>query len=110
MNSYGNVILGVAEAFLDQRLLSPPNRSDFLRLEDMGRKALQLYDKPDAGMWEFRTRARIHTTSSLMCWAAADRLARIAQYIGETERASDWSAGAERIKKVILERAWSQKA
>jgi len=24
-DSYGNVILGVAEAFLDQRLLSPPN-------------------------------------------------------------------------------------
>jgi len=108
-DSYGNVILGVAEAFLDQRLLSPPNRADFLRLEDMGRKALQLYDKPDAGMWEFRTRACIHTTSSLMCWAAADRLARIAEYIGETERASDWSTGAERIKKVILERAWSQK-
>jgi GH15 family glucan-1,4-alpha-glucosidase len=108
-DSYGSVILGVAQAFLDQRLLSPPNRSDFLRLEDMGRKALQLYDKPDAGMWEFRTRARIHTTSSLMCWAAADRLARIAEYIGETERASDWSTGAERIKKVILERAWSQK-
>jgi GH15 family glucan-1,4-alpha-glucosidase len=107
-DSYGNVILGVAEAFLDQRLLSPPNRADFLRLEDLGRKALQLYDKPDAGMWEFRTRARIHTTSSLMCWAAADRLARIAEYIGETERASDWSEGAERIKKVILERAWSQ--
>ncbi len=108
-DSYGNVILGVAQAFLDQRLLSPPNRMDFLLLEDMGRKALQLYDKPDAGMWEFRTRASIHTTSSLMCWAAADRLARIAEYIGETERASDWSAGAERIKKVILERAWSQK-
>jgi GH15 family glucan-1,4-alpha-glucosidase len=108
-DSYGNVILGVAQAFLDQRLLSPPNRVDFLRIEDMGRKALQLYDKPDAGMWEFRTRASIHTTSSLMCWAAADRLARIAEYIGETERAADWSTGAERIKKVILERAWSQK-
>lgn len=58
-DSYGNVILGVAEAFLDKRLLSPPNRADFLRLEDMGRKALQLYNKPDAGMWEFRTRERV---------------------------------------------------
>ena len=108
-DSYGNVILGVAQAFLDQRLLSPPNLADFLRLEEMGRKALQAYDKPDAGMWEFRTRARIHTTSSLMCWAAADRLARIAEHIGETQRAADWSAAAERVKKVILERAWSHK-
>ncbi|PWB95581.1 glycoside hydrolase family 15 protein [Methylosinus sporium] len=108
-DSYGNVILGVAQAFLDRRLMSPPTRMDFLRLEDMGRQALACYDKPDAGMWELRSRARIHTTSSLMCWAAADRLARIADYIGEPERARDWRQEAERIKQVILERAWSQK-
>ncbi len=105
----GNVILGVAQMFLDRRLISPPGHADFLRLEELGRKALQLYDKPDAGMWEYRTRASIHTTSSLMCWAAADRLARIAGYIGETPRASDWRADADRIKEVILERAWSHK-
>ena len=105
----GNVILGVAQMFLDRRLLSPPGHGDFLRLEQLGRKALQLYDKPDAGMWEYRTRASIHTTSSLMCWAAADRLARIAAHIGEAQRAQDWRADADRIKEVILERAWSHK-
>jgi GH15 family glucan-1,4-alpha-glucosidase len=108
-DSYGNVILGVTQAFLDKRLLSPPNLADFLRLEDLGRKALQVYDKPDAGMWEFRTRARVHTTSSVMCWAAADRLARIARHIGEARRAAEWSAAAENVKKEILERAWSTK-
>lgn len=108
-DSYGNVILGVAQAFLDRRLLSPPTRTDFLRLEDMGRQALALYDQPDAGMWELRSRARVHTTSSLMCWAAADRLSKIAECIGEPERARDWRDEAKRIKQVILERAWSQK-
>ena len=105
----GNVILGVTQMFLDRRLVSPPGRADFLRLEQLGRKALQLYDKPDAGMWEYRTRASIHTTSSLMCWAATDRLARIAAHIGEAQRAQDWRANADRIKEVILERAWSRK-
>jgi len=96
-DSYGNVILGVAEAFLDQRLLSPPNRADFLRLEDLGRKGLgSSMTSPTQACGSSGRRARIHTTSSLMCWAAADRLARIAEYIGETERASDWSEGAER--------------
>src|SRR5208337_737394 len=61
-DSYGNVILGVTQAFFDRRLLSPPSRTDFLRLEAMGHKALAVYDKPDAGMWELRSRARIHTT------------------------------------------------
>lgn len=108
-DSYGNVILGVAQAFLDRRLLSPPRRADFLRLEELGRRAVDLYDKPDAGMWELRSRARVHTTSSLMCWAAADRLSRIAQHIGEPERARDWRENADRIKQIILERAWSSK-
>jgi pentatricopeptide repeat protein len=108
-DSYGNVVLGVAQAFFDRRLLSPPSRMDFLRLEDMGAKALVFYDKPDAGMWELRSRVNIHTTSSLMCWAAVDRLARIAEYIGEPERMRDWRQKADQIKRTILERAWSQK-
>jgi pentatricopeptide repeat protein len=108
-DNFGNVILGVAQMFLDRRLLSPPGHEDFLRLEELGRKALQLYDKPDAGMWEYRTRASIHTTSSLMCWAAADRLARIAPYVGERRSADEWRAHADHIKEVILERAWSHK-
>ena len=108
-DSYGNVILGVAQMFLDRRLIAPPNVADFRHLEALGRKALKFYDQPDAGMWEYRTRANVHTTSSLMCWAAADRLARIAQHIGESQRAAEWRADADRIRAVILERSWSNK-
>ncbi len=108
-DSYGNVVLGVAQAFLDRRLLSPPTRTDFFRLEDMGHKAVAFFDKPDAGMWELRSRARVHTSSAVMCWAAVDRLARIADHIGEVERARAWRAKGEEIKNVILKRAWSDR-
>lgn len=107
-DTYGNVILGVAQAFLDRRLLSPPTRTDFLHLEQMGRRALALFDKPDAGMWELRSRASVHTTSALMCWAALDRLSLIADYIDEPERARDWREKAEQVKDTILARAWSR--
>ena len=107
-DTYGNVILGVAQAFLDRRLLSPPTRTDFLHLEQMGRRALALFDKPDAGMWELRSRASVHTTSALMCWAALDRLSLIADYIDEPERARDWREKAEQVKDTILSRAWSR--
>jgi GH15 family glucan-1,4-alpha-glucosidase len=106
---YGNIVLGAAQAFLDRRLLHPPGHEDFLRLELVGERALKLYDQPDAGMWELRSRARVHTTSSLMCWAACDRLARIAAHIGEGDRARRWRADADRVRHVILERAWSDK-
>ena len=107
-DTYGNVILGVAQAFLDHRLLSPPTRTDFLHLEQMGRRALALFDKPDAGMWELRSRASVHTTSAVMCWAALDRLSLIADYIAEPERARDWREKADQVKDAILGRAWSQ--
>ena len=81
---------------------------DFLHLEEMGRQALALFDKPDAGMWELRSRASVHTTSAVMCWAALDRLSLIADYIAEPERARDWREKANQVKDTILERAWSQ--
>jgi GH15 family glucan-1,4-alpha-glucosidase len=106
-DSYGNIILGVAQAFLDRRLLAPPSRADFLQLESVGKRALEVFDQPDAGMWELRSRARIHTMSSTMCWAALDRLARIAEHIGEPERSKAWRMSADRVRQIILERAWS---
>ncbi|HEY8071341.1 MAG TPA: glycoside hydrolase family 15 protein, partial [Methylocystis sp.] len=107
-DTYGNVILGVAQAFVDRRLLSPPTRTDFLHLEEMGRHALALFDKPDAGMWELRSRASVHTTSAVMCWAALDRLSLIADYIAEPERARDWREKADQVRDTILGRAWSR--
>jgi GH15 family glucan-1,4-alpha-glucosidase len=41
-----------------------------------------------------------------MCWAACDRLARIAAHLGLTERGAHWSALAEDMRARILHRAW----
>ena len=108
-DSYGHVVLGAAQAFLDSRLLHPPGRRDFERLEKVGKKALLVYDQPDAGMWELRSRARVHTTSAVLCWAAVDRLARIAMHLGDPERAHNWRSSADQMKAVILRRSWSEK-
>ncbi|MFP3921213.1 MAG: glycoside hydrolase family 15 protein [Dichotomicrobium sp.] len=106
---YGNVVLGAAQAFLDARLYRQASIEDFRRLEHAGEQAFQLYKEPDAGMWELRSRARVHTSSSLMCWAACDRLGTIAQAMGETERARYWDDRAHIIKTAILENSWNDK-
>ncbi|MGA8393235.1 MAG: glycoside hydrolase family 15 protein, partial [Burkholderiaceae bacterium] len=79
---YGSIVLGAAQAFHDHRLLVRGDHADFAALEVMGEQAWRLHDQPDAGIWELRTRARVHTSSALMCWAACDRLARIAVVLG----------------------------
>ncbi len=104
---YGSVVLGAAQSFHDLRLFRRGHEADFELLEAMGEQAWRLHDQPDAGIWELRTRARVHTSSALMCWAACDRLARIADVLGRPARATAWRERSEHIRRLILERAWN---
>ncbi len=105
---YGNVVLGAAQAFHDHRLLHRAGETEFLRLEAVGEQAVRHYDKPDAGMWELRTRARVHTSSALMCWAACDRLGKIAVTLKQPERAIYWHSHAQVMRDRILRESWSE--
>jgi GH15 family glucan-1,4-alpha-glucosidase len=105
---YGSVVLGAAQAFHDHRLFRRADRRDFELLERVGDQAWSLHDQPDAGMWELRTRSRIHTSSSLMCWAACDRLAKVAATLALPERAAHWRRRADHVRRRILESAWSE--
>ncbi len=105
---YGNIVLGAAQAFHDRRLLNPAGLAEFERLETVGEKAVRIFDQPDAGMWELRTRARVHTSSALMCWAACDRLSKIAHTLQQAERAAYWQKHAEGMRARILRESWSE--
>lgn len=105
---YGNVILGACQAFFDARLMRKAGLEDFRRLENLGERAYELYDTPDAGIWEYRSRSRVHTSSSALCWAACDRLAHIANHLGVHERNRLWRERADQIKQRILSEAWSE--
>jgi GH15 family glucan-1,4-alpha-glucosidase len=104
---YGSVILAATQAFFDQRLEHPGDIAMFERLEQLGERAAALYDKPDSGLWEYRGRTRVHTFSSVMCWAGCDRLARIAGALGLSERAARWRAIADAMHAAICKRAWN---
>jgi GH15 family glucan-1,4-alpha-glucosidase len=106
---YGNIVLGAAQSFHDRRLFRPAMERAFTQLERAGDQAWHLHDQPDAGMWELRTRSRVHTSSSLMCWAACDRLAKIAHVLGQVPRAAHWAERAQHIRDKILQQAWSEK-
>ena len=105
---YGNIILGASQAFFDQRLFRRAGRTEFAQLEEVGEQAFRVYAEPDAGMWELRTRARVHTSSVLMSWAACDRLAKIAAALALDERAALWAGRAELIRERLLREAWSE--
>jgi GH15 family glucan-1,4-alpha-glucosidase len=105
---YGAVVLAARQLFFDQRLTNPGDAAMFARAEVLGERAMKLFGIPDAGPWEFRGIERAHTFSAVMCWAACDRLARIAVQLTINDRAAFWRAGADTMREQILARAWSQ--
>ncbi|HVR68643.1 MAG TPA: glycoside hydrolase family 15 protein [Verrucomicrobiae bacterium] len=106
-DSYGSVVLAAAQMFFDRRLPRQGDVALFERLERLGEKAQALAFEPDAGLWEFRTRSRIHTHSAVLCWAACDRLAKIATVLGLDSRAEAWRKSAKDLRNRILEGAWN---
>jgi GH15 family glucan-1,4-alpha-glucosidase len=108
-DGYGSVILACTQAFFDSRLSRKGDETLFRRLEVLGRRAKACWDQPDAGLWELRQRQEVHTYSSVMCWAACDRLAKIAAQLKLNERAYEWNQAASHIRERILDKAWNEK-
>lgn len=103
---YGQIVLPLVQAFFDERMLRPGTIDDFHALEKVGDRAFAMHDQTDAGLWEFRTIARVHTYSSVMCWAACDRLAKAARHLGLTERGEMWDERARLIRARIEAEAY----
>jgi len=104
---YGSAILAATHLFFDQRLTRRGDEALFHRLEPLGEQAWRCHDQPDAGLWELRGSARVHTFSAVMCWVACDRLARIGKQLGLSERASYWQHLAQQVHATISQRAWN---
>ncbi|HEX8443279.1 MAG TPA: glycoside hydrolase family 15 protein [Allosphingosinicella sp.] len=105
-DAYGQIILSNVQAFFDERLLRRATVEDFEALEKVGERAWAMHDQPDAGLWEYRTRTSVHTYSSVMSWAACDRLGNAAETLRLPERAAFWRDRAAAIRERIERDAW----
>ena len=108
-DTYGSVILAAMPLFFDRRLPRPGDVGLFHLLETLGERAARKALEPDAGIWEYRGRQRVHTHSAAMCWAGCQRLSAIAMRLGLEDRAKYWNAVAEPIHTALLDRAWNEK-
>lgn len=103
---YGSVILACSRAFHDERFERAGDVSLFERLEALGERAVPLFDRRDAGPFESRAKPRRYTHSAAMCWAACDRLARVAERLSLADRAGYWKKRADFLRVQILSRIW----
>ncbi|MEO7197781.1 MAG: glycoside hydrolase family 15 protein, partial [Solirubrobacterales bacterium] len=71
--------------------------------------AIEIWERPDQGIWEARDDPKHYVSSKLMCWVALDRGTRLARARGATEQAELWGAEAERIHADILANGVSER-
>ncbi len=101
---FGEMVLALTPLFLDARFrehATPPILDLVTRLS---RRAIEVAGQPDAGIWEIRSEWRRQTFSSLMCWAAADRMSRIAA-AHRPHLVDEFASTAARIRDEILTEA-----
>lgn len=104
---YGEVILAAKPLFFDDNVRDRVGADLFGILEPLGDQAADLFDKPDAGLWELRGTQRVHTFSSVMCWAACSALADMAEQLRLSEKTALWRDRADHIHETISRRAWN---
>jgi len=104
---YGELVLALTPIFLDERMSAERSPAALKLIEGLARKAISLAGVPDAGIWEYRTEWKPQTFSSLMCWAAADRMAGIARLHAPALEA-EFRAAADRIHAEILAQSWNE--
>ena len=108
--AYGHEQHDVWGAFLDSVYLHMRSRAGVPEwlwpiVERQVECALDIWRRPDRGIWEVRGEPRHFTHSKIMCWVAADRGARLAELRGEADLASRWQAAADEIHAEVCERA-----
>ena len=102
---FGELVLALAPVFLDDRFHAEQTRESLDLLVRLTQKAIDVAGTPDAGIWEVRAAMKPQTFSSLMSWAACDRMAMVADR-HLPGRGDGYRAAAARIKAEILDRAW----
>ena len=105
---FGEMVLALAPVYLDERFQAERSSQAFDLLTRLARRAVEVAGSPDAGIWEYRTEWKPQTFSTLMCWAGADRMARVAR-IHRPGLAMEFEKAAASICAQIVREAWSGK-
>ncbi len=103
---YGEMVLALTPIFLDERMTDERSPAALKLIEGLARRAISLSGVPDAGIWEYRTEWKAQTFSSLMCWAAADRMTSIAARHAP-QLSAEFRAAAARIHDEVMAQAWN---
>ena len=106
---YGEILIAISPIFLDERFKGEQSR---LPLQIVGKLIDQIeryLTAPDAGLWEFRGKAQVHTFTLLLNWAGllvGEKIYNIANIKKQEQRCRELK---EKISQYIFDHAWNSK-
>jgi GH15 family glucan-1,4-alpha-glucosidase len=103
---FGEMVLALSPVFLDDRFSAERSRETLDLLHRLARKAISVAGTPDTGIWELRSGSQPQTFSSLMCWAAADRMAGVLDRC-RVAGSHELREAADRIRTEIIKKTWN---
>jgi len=103
---FGEIVLALAPIFHDDRFSAERTPAALDLIWRLAARAATVAGTPDRGIWEYRRDPTPQTFSTLMCWAAVDRAAAIAERFSpdKTQALRD---AADRIRNELADQAWS---
>ena len=112
---YGQLIEAIYTFFLFNKTVKDRekiqiNEEIWTLVRSLVNHLMQVWQKPDSGIWEFRGIEQHFTHSKLMSWVGMDRAAKIAAFLGRPTYVEGWQRLAGQIKDDILQNAWSNEA
>ena len=106
---YGEMVLGVSRLFLDARFVGEvPRHTAVDIIQVLVDQMDARLEEPDAGLWEFRGRTRLHSFSVLMHWAGARRAAAVADALEAPELKSHARSVEARARDVLETQCWNE--
>jgi len=85
------------------QLGNSPDQDYWEFVSGLANRAIGIWEKPDCGLWEFRSDLRHFVLSKAMCWVALDRAIRLAEDLNLDYPKERWQDARRAIRERVME-------
>jgi GH15 family glucan-1,4-alpha-glucosidase len=105
LDLYGEMLDAV---YLFDKYGAPIGYDDWVEIRRVLNHLCDIWQQPDAGIWEFRQKPRHFVHSKMMCWVALDRGLRLANLRSLPADRQRWLSARDTIYEEIMTRGWNR--
>ncbi|GAB3035714.1 glycoside hydrolase family 15 protein [Natronobiforma cellulositropha] len=107
LDAYGTIVQGIYETVRHEDVLTDDVWADLREIVEYVR---EVWEEPDAGIWEFRDDPRHFVHSKLLAWVALDRGLSLADEYDFDAPFEEWETTRAEIRRAICEHGFSESA